>query len=93
MFCAIYRSLICADTYLYIEKKDDFSRVPELLLQRFAKRKLAMVINLAERRQLAATDTATVRQALVEMGFYLQVPPPVENLLTAHIKTKLSTES
>lgn len=87
MFCAIYRSLYSVDAYLYIEKKDNFSRVPELLLQRFGKPQLAMMINLAERCQLAAADIATVRRALVEMGYYLQVPPPVENLLSAHKST------
>jgi len=28
MICAIYRSPTREQTYLYIEKKDDFSRIP-----------------------------------------------------------------
>ena len=88
MFCAIYRSLTRPDTYLYIEKKDDFSRIPELLLRQFGKPQRVMMLNLAQRNQLAATDSATICRALVEAGYYLQVPPPVENLLTAHLKTK-----
>lgn len=31
MICAIYRSTKRDQTYLYIEKKDDFSRIPEEL--------------------------------------------------------------
>ncbi|EBW9754898.1 hypothetical protein DQR83_15100, partial [Salmonella enterica subsp. enterica serovar Infantis] len=31
MFCVIYRSSKRDQTYLYVEKKDDFSRVPEAL--------------------------------------------------------------
>ena len=35
MICAIYRSTKRDQTYLYIEKKDDFSRIPDELLQSF----------------------------------------------------------
>lgn len=92
MFCAIYRSLTRPDIYLYIEKKDDFSKVPEPLLKQFGQPQLVMVINLGQRKQLAATDSATVCRSLVEAGYYLQVPPPVENLLTTHNKTKTVSE-
>ncbi|VFS01281.1 YcgL domain [Salmonella enterica subsp. enterica serovar Typhimurium] len=35
MFCVIYRSSKRDQTYLYVEKKDDFSRVPEALMKGF----------------------------------------------------------
>ncbi len=35
MFCVIYRSSKRDQTYLYVEKKDDFSRVPEELMKGF----------------------------------------------------------
>ena len=47
MFCVIYRSPLRDQTYLYVEKKDDFSRVPEELLKGFGKPQLAMVLKLA----------------------------------------------
>jgi uncharacterized protein YcgL (UPF0745 family) len=31
MFCVIYRSTKRDQAYLYVEKKDDFSRVPEVM--------------------------------------------------------------
>ncbi|NIF21874.1 MULTISPECIES: YcgL domain-containing protein [Pantoea] len=86
MFCVIYRSPQRDQTYLYVEKKDDFSRVPEELLRGFGKPQLAMVINLAGRETLANADINKVRQALEEQGFYLQIPPPVENLLASHLE-------
>ncbi|GAA0515475.1 YcgL domain-containing protein [Tatumella terrea] len=85
MLCAIYRSSLRDQTYLYIEKKDDFSRVPEELLKGFGKPVLAMVLSLAGREKLGSADIHKVKQELQEKGYYLQVPPPVENLLKTHL--------
>ena len=38
MFCVIYRSSKRDQTYLYVEKKDDFSRVPEELMKGFGQK-------------------------------------------------------
>ncbi|MCL2900186.1 YcgL domain-containing protein [Brenneria tiliae] len=81
MFCAIYRSSKRDQTYLYVEKKDDFSRVPEELMKSFGKPHLAMLLPLDGSKNLAAADIEKVKQALEEQGFYLQVPPPPESLL------------
>lgn len=35
MFCVVYCSAKREQTYLYVEKKDNFSRVPKPLLQQF----------------------------------------------------------
>ena len=40
MFCVIYRSPQRDQTYLYVEKKDDFSRVPDALLKRSEERRV-----------------------------------------------------
>lgn len=84
MLCAVYRSLRKEGTYLYIEKRDDFSKVPDLLLQNFGSPQLVTIINLAKREHLAQIDINKLKAALVEPGFYLQLPPPPENLLAAH---------
>lgn len=81
MLCVIYRSSKREQTYLYVEKKDDFTRVPEELLTGFGQPQLSMIINLATREKLASADIHKVRMSLKEQGYYLQVPPPVENLL------------
>ena len=46
----------------------------------FGKPQFVMVIKL-EGRTLALADVEKVKEALRTIGFYLQVPPPVINLL------------
>jgi len=86
MFCVIYRSPLREQTYLYVEKKDDFSRVPEELLKGFGKPQLAMVLKLEGRDRLANADINKVKQGLSEQGYYLQLPPPIESLLKIHLQ-------
>ncbi|EIC83390.1 YcgL domain-containing protein [Serratia sp. M24T3] len=87
MLCAIYRSNKRDQTYLYVEKKDDFTHVPEELMKSFGKPDFAMVLNLATRDKLAHADIEKVKQALIDPGYYLQVPPPVESLLNIHLES------
>lgn len=87
MLCAIYRSPNRDQTYLFIEKKDDFSRVPEELLKSFGKPVFSMLINLANRDKLANADIEKVKQELTDAGYYLQFPPPVEDLLAEYRDT------
>ena len=84
MICAIYRSPNRDQTYLYIEKKDDFSRVPEELLKQFGTPQFAMMVSLDKREKLANADIQRVRADLADAGYYLQFPPPVENLLSEY---------
>ena len=88
MFCVIYRSPVRDQTYLYVAKKDDFSRVPEALLKGFGKPQLAMVVNLAQRDKLANADINKVKQGLSEQGYYLQIPSPIESLLKSHLEVE-----
>lgn len=87
MLCAIYRSPNRDQTCLFIEKKDDFSRVPEELLKSFGKPVFSMLINLANRDKLANADIEKVKQELTDAGYYLQFPPPVEDLLSEYRDT------
>lgn len=84
MLCVIYSSSKKDQTYLYVERKDDFSRVPEELMATFGEPRLVMHLSLDGRKKLAAADIEQVKHLLAEQGFYLQVPPPVENLLKKH---------
>lgn len=85
MFCVIYRSSKRDQTYLYVEKKDDFSRVPEELMKGFGEPRLAMILPLDGSKKLANADFDKVKQALKEEGYYLQMPPPIESLLKMHL--------
>lgn len=87
MYCAVYKSHKKAETYLYIPNKDDFSRVPSALLEVFGKPQLVMVIPIMKLNKLALADVRNVINALENQGFYLQLSPPQENLLSEHKKT------
>ena len=80
MLCSIYKSSKKEGTYLYVPKRDDFSQVPDTLMQMFGKPSFVMLVNL-DKRQLALVDVEKVKSALNEQGFFLQLPPPPENLL------------
>ncbi|WP_437612146.1 YcgL domain-containing protein [Erwinia sp. V71] len=88
MFCVIYRSPQRDQTYLYVEKKDDFSRVPEELLKGFGKPQLAMILPLDGSKKLVSASLEKVKLALAEQGYYLQLPPPPESLLKIHLENK-----
>ena len=84
MLCAVYKSSRKADTYLFIQKKDSFESVPEQLLTTFGTPKLVMMLPLNKKEALAGADINKVKQSLVDKGYYLQLPPPPENLLETY---------
>ena len=90
MLCAIYKSPKKAQTYLFVNKRDDFSSVPEALMKTFGTPNLVTLINLATKEKLAMADLDKVKKNLVEQGFYLQLPPPQEDLLKEHKAFMLS---
>ncbi|MBS9783164.1 MAG: YcgL domain-containing protein [Pasteurella sp.] len=81
MICAIYRSPKKAGMYLYIEKKDYFEDLPETLLKTFGKPEFVMLFDLNGNKQLKIAPNKEVLTVIKDQGFYLQVPPPPENLL------------
>ena len=87
MISAVYKSRKKEETYLFVERRDDFSRVPTPLLEIFGAPEFVMLLPLAKLKQLALSDINKVRLGLQEQGYYLQVPPPKPNLLAEHRKT------
>ena len=77
MHCAIYKGPKKTDHYLYVEKEDDFSRVPQALLDMLGNLELVMTLELTPDRALAQADIDQVRAALREQGYYFQMPPKV----------------
>lgn len=73
--CAIYKSLKKFDSYLYVEREGDFTRVPPALLQMLGRLDHVMTLELTPERKLANADVAQVRRQLSEQGYYLQLPP------------------
>lgn len=75
MHCAIYKGTKKLDHYLYVEQEEDFSRVPEPLLNMLGELQLVMILELGPERKLAQADIEQVRSALREQGYYFQMPP------------------
>ena len=84
MLTAIYKSPKKPETYLYLSKRDDFSAVPAALLETFGTPQLVTVLDVSGRSRLAGADLAKVQTMLTEQGYYLQLPPPPEDLLKQH---------
>jgi uncharacterized protein YcgL (UPF0745 family) len=92
MLCAIYKSSKKSETYLYVEKRDDFSKVPEPLMETFGNPQFVMLFNLAGEKQLMRFSNEKVRTEITEKGFYLQLPPKTESLLDAHKQAQANSE-
>ncbi|USD64516.1 YcgL domain-containing protein [Vibrio sp. SCSIO 43136] len=87
MLVYVYKSSKKEGTYLYLTKRDDFSSVPSQLKEVFGTPIFVMIVNLAK-RDLATVDVEKVKQSLESEGFFLQLPPPPENLLDKHKEWK-----
>ncbi|WP_434926234.1 YcgL domain-containing protein [Shewanella sp. HL-SH8] len=92
MICAVYKSSLKVETYLFVEKRDVFDAVPDALMKMFGAPKLVMLVPLSKRESLALADIEKVKSELLAKGYYLQVPPPKENLLEQH-KASLNFDS
>ena len=86
MLCAVYKSSKKQETYLFVPGRDDFSKVPEALLKTFGTPVFMMIMPLKKDRELARVDIDKLRTELKTKGFYLQLSPPIENLLKTHLQ-------
>lgn len=75
MHCVIYKGNKKIDHYLYVESKDDFSRVPDALMKMLGKLELVMSLELSPDRTLAQVDINQVRHSLRDQGYFFQMPP------------------
>jgi uncharacterized protein YcgL (UPF0745 family) len=71
--CAIYGGCKKSDSYLYVENKDDFSRVPKKLLEMLGKLEFIMELELHPKISLAQANTQEVMGMLKEKGYFLQL--------------------
>jgi uncharacterized protein YcgL (UPF0745 family) len=80
LLCNIYKSRRKEETYLYVSMKDDLAKVPEALLETFGRPELVTKLIITEERKLARAEASKVLASIEEKGFYLQLPPPKEEL-------------
>lgn len=75
MQCVVYKGKKKIDCYLYVKQKDEFSDVPESLMEMLGELEYIMDLDLAGRNKLGYADIEEVRRLLDEQGFFLQMPP------------------
>lgn len=74
--CQVYRSKRHDGMYLFVDKQEGLTRVPDTLLAEFGVPEPSIVFLLTPERSMARVDAATVLADIEAKGFYLQMPPP-----------------
>lgn len=75
MQCYVYRSKRKQQTYLFLPAQDEFSGVPESLLQLFGETEFSFEFELTAGRKLMLADATEVLRNINENGYFLQLPP------------------
>ena len=74
MQCYVYKSLAKRDVYVYLDRRDDFARLPQELLALLGELQLVVEFELTPERQLAKETTSVVLHNLATRGYHLQMP-------------------
>ncbi|WP_108125461.1 YcgL domain-containing protein [Saccharospirillum mangrovi] len=72
---SIFRSPKRAEMYLYLPRPAQFETLPEALRTQFGEPEHVMDLLLTPERTLARVDVTRVLEAVLQQGFYLQMPP------------------
>lgn len=79
--CSIYHSPKKQGMYLYVQKADALTRVPQELLSIFGAPRHAFDMVLTPERKLAREDIGQVLENLDKQGYHLQMPPPEDDYI------------
>lgn len=82
MQCFIYKSNKKDELYLYLDKQDDFSCIPEAILKSIGQPEYVMQLDLTPERKLARETASNVLDGIKEHGFYIQMPPTLHSAPT-----------
>mgnify|MGYP001280571493 FL=1 len=76
----VFKSLKKLETYLYVDKSQNFEELPSGLRDSFGQYELVLEMELSPERKLARADTNQVLADIALKGFYLQLPPTIDEL-------------
>ena len=76
----VFKSLKKLDTYLYVDKLQNFEELPSGWRDSFGQYELVLEMELSPERNLARADANQVLSDIALKGFYLQLPPTIEEL-------------
>lgn len=78
---SIYKSSVVDQMYLYVDKKEGLSRLPEKLREMFGRQIHVSDMLMTDSKKLARANADKVLAEIKEKGFYLQMPPQKEPYL------------
>lgn len=73
MWCYIYRSPKKENSYLYIDTENDFSKVPDVLMNVFGEPILVMKVLLDGKRQFVVGSSQDIEDKIKQDGFFVQM--------------------
>ncbi len=73
--CDIYKSAVCAQTYLYIKKGASLDDIPDGLRQMLGELTQFLSLELTVNSQLAQVTAKDVIRDIDKQGYFLQMPP------------------
>jgi uncharacterized protein YcgL (UPF0745 family) len=76
----VLKSSIKTDTYIFLPLEADYEELPEALRTTFGEPQFVLDLNLTVERQLAQAEARKVLEALEHQGFYLQLPPTLDEI-------------
>ena len=84
MICAVYRSKNRPNTYLFLDKKDDFSVLPKELQQIFGKPELVMVLTDDKLGKMLPISRESLVQEILVNRYWLWIKQAEAILLEQH---------
>ncbi|HTV86313.1 MAG TPA: YcgL domain-containing protein [Dyella sp.] len=90
MHCFVYASQRKADTYLWLQQRDNFQVVPAPLALMLGDLRFVLEVELHAQRRLPNEDAQVVMEHLQSQGWHLQLPPQ-ETLAAANIMEQEAT--
>ncbi len=81
MNCYVYRSNAKPGMYLYLIEKDNFTEVPDSLMQLLGDVIYSFEFDLSKDRKLVKAEAQEVLRIMSENGYFLQMPPAKSELL------------
>jgi uncharacterized protein YcgL (UPF0745 family) len=89
LVCDIYKGKKKEGMYLYVDKKEGLSRIPDVLLTSLGQSSLVTTLMITPSTKLARADARQVLDDIGRQGFYLQMPPtlyPLDSALAENSK-------
>jgi len=75
LVCDIYKGNKKEGMYLYVDKKEGLSRIPDVLLTSLGQPSLVTTLMITPSKKLARANARQVLDDIGRQGFYLQMPP------------------